>query len=154
MKATHNPSTVDVQVTPADILRGAARYLQLHGWRQGALYTDAEHTTDPPSLTPPACALGAIGMAAFGHRIPDHSPVDADAGWRDYQHASDALDDYLTLTGAKTTVPELYQDCRDGISVGDWNDAPGRTLAEVTATLNAAADAWDRQHTPPGGDLP
>jgi hypothetical protein len=127
---------------PADILRRAARCLSRHGWRQGALYTD--DTTDTPSRTPAACALGAIGMAAFGHRIPDE--LDDRAEWRDYKRASNALDDYLTLTGAKNTVPVTDDDSTDSASVGDWNDAPGRTAGEVIAALNAAADEYDWTH--------
>jgi hypothetical protein len=131
-------------ISPADILRGAARYLHQHGWRQGALYADDEHTTRTPSPTPAACALGAIGMAAFGERIPDHP--EQRPGWRDYQRASNALDDYLTDTGAKNTVPVRDDDSTDNASVGDWNDAPGRTAAEVIAALHAAADNYDRTH--------
>jgi hypothetical protein len=149
MKATHTPPThvdpTDVDPTPADILRGAAQYLQLHGWHQGSNYATGPHT-----LTPPACALGAIGMATFGHRIPDDQDHRAD--WRHFQRASDALDDYLTLNGAKTTIPELPEQYGDCASVGDWNDAPGRTVGEVITALEAAADEWDRQHTIPAGD--
>jgi hypothetical protein len=149
MNPTHTPP-VDVEPTPADILRGAARYLQLHGWRQDGLYGDDEFTTDTPSRTPAACALGAIGMAAFGHRIPNH--YDESAEWAAYRQSSNILDDYLTLTCAKDTVPILDANYADGVSVGDWNDAPGRTAEQVIAALNAAADEWERQHTPPGGE--
>jgi hypothetical protein len=144
MKATHNPP-VDVDPTPAVILRGAARYLQLHGWHQGTLYA-----AGTSAITPAACALGAIGMAAFGHRLPD--PQDHWVDWSDYQAASNALDDYLTLTGAKDDVPDLHDIDADSPSVGDWNDAPARTATEVVAALNAAADEWERLHTPAGGD--
>jgi hypothetical protein len=135
MNPTHQPA-VDVIVTPADILRGAARYLQLHGWHQGDLYADT-----PAAITPPACALGAIGMAAFGGRI---STAEDGRDESDYRHATDALIDYLYLTGA---------DVAGTGSLGDWNDEDGRTAAEVIAALNAAADEWDRQHTPPTGGL-
>jgi hypothetical protein len=149
MHPTHNTPTPDtaqpVDITPADVLRGAACYLDLHGWRQGALYTDDRHTTDTPSITPAACALGAIGMAAFGERIPDNP--DHRPEWRDYKRATNALDDYLALTGAKNSVPVTDDDSTDSASVGDWNDAPGRTAAEVIAALNAAADDYERTHT-------
>jgi hypothetical protein len=157
MNPTHNPLTdaavtaADVLVTPADILRGAARYLQLHGWCQGHLYATSGHTGDLPPLGPPACALGAIGIAALGQRLQDVAD-DNRPEWRDYTCASAALDDYLTLTGAKNTVPTPDGDSPDDASVGDWNDAPSRTAEDVIAALLAAADEWDRQHTPPGGD--
>jgi hypothetical protein len=31
-------------------------------------------------------------------------------------------------------------------TIGDWNDAGGRTLAQVTAALREAAQEWDRLH--------
>jgi hypothetical protein len=144
------PPAVAVNLTPADILRGAARYLQLHGWTQGNLYADTGHTTNASPFGVAACALGAIGMAALGKRVQD-DPEFPDE-WREYQRASNALDDYLTITGAKNTVPAPNGESPDAASVGDWNDAPGRTAEEVIAALLAAADEWERQHTVPGGE--
>ena len=159
MKPTYKPFIADVtDVTPADLLRGAVCYLQLHGWHQGALYTDSSATTGTPEFTPAACALGAIGMAAFGQRIPtDAMEPKYSAQWRDYQRASNFLSDYLTLTGA-IWVPDEDTEDWDGPSVGDWNDQDGRTLADVLAALLAAADEFDRAHAPlpvlnlPGGE--
>ena len=60
MHRTQNPtsSAADTDnrsvVTPADILRGAARYLEEHGWHRGAYY---DTTTDKPF--PPADVVGA-----------------------------------------------------------------------------------------------
>ncbi len=144
MNPTHTPP-VDVESTPADILRGAARYLRLHGWTQGSLYADAPPVTAAPVIGPAACAQGAIGMAAFGRRIQDADENCAE--WRDYQRASNALADHLELAGATR-----WNHDGDPISVGDWNDAAGRTAEEVIAALNAAAEEWERQHTPPGGE--
>jgi hypothetical protein len=90
-------------------------------------------------------------MAALGQRLQDVAD-DNRPEWRDYTRASNALDDYLILTGAKNTVPTRDDDCPDDATVGDWNDAPGRTASEVITALLAAADEWERQHTPPGGD--
>jgi hypothetical protein len=144
MNPTHTPP-VDVEPTPADILRGAARYLQLHGWIQGSLYAGTPSDAAAPVIGPAACAQGAIGMAAFGHRI--QAADESRAEWRDYQRASNALADYLELTGATG-----WNHDGDPISVGDWNDVTGRTADEVIAALNTAADEWERQHTPPGGE--
>jgi hypothetical protein len=51
-----------IGVTPAAVLRGAAAYLQRHGWIRGAYYDATDHPF------PAACAVGAIGMAAHGRR--------------------------------------------------------------------------------------
>jgi hypothetical protein len=150
MQPTQEPSDTGItEVTPAVILRGAARYLQLHGWIQGLLYAD------DPSLTPAACGLGAIGMAAFGRRLPTYEDVPAPAEWRDYNRACDALDDYLNLTGAKAAaflddIDHWADETTDGAEVNDWNDEIGRTADEVIAALNAAADQWDNTHVAGG----
>jgi hypothetical protein len=141
MNPTHQPAD-DVPVTPADILRGAARYLHLHGWTQGTLYADTAS-----AITPPACALGAIGMAAFGQPVPDL--VDERSEWRDFQRAVATFKDYLHLTAL-----ELADPCENPPTplVDRWNDAAGRTAEEVIAALNTAADEWERLHIPPGGE--
>jgi hypothetical protein len=155
LKPTQHLSIADViDVTPADILRGAALYLQLHGWHQGNLYAD----NDPAILTPAACTQGGIGMATFGRRIPSEDRACTHpAEWRDFKRACDFLNDHLNLTGAKPAPMEDQEDW-EGPSVGDWNDDPDRTFAQVHAALIAAADEWDRLHAPlpvlhlPGGE--
>lgn len=154
MKPTQKPSIADVtDVTPADILRGAALYLQRHGWHRGSLYADNDST----NLTPAACAQGGIGMAAFGQRIPAHARCYGAADWRTFQRASNFFNDYLNLSGAKAS-PTDEQEPWEGPSIGDWNDEPGRTFDEVHAALLAAADEWERLHAPlpvldvPGGE--
>ncbi|MGN9913601.1 DUF6197 family protein [Phytohabitans sp. LJ34] len=138
------------EVTPAEILRGAACYLQLHGWHQGSLYADE----NPTNLTPAACAQGGMGMAAFGKRIPD---TGHNVEMRDFRRASAFFNDYLNLVGAKP-APTEDQEEWEGPSVGDWNDDPDRTFTQVHAALLAAADEWERTHAPlpvlnlPGGD--
>jgi hypothetical protein len=145
------------EVTPAVILRGAARYLQLHGWHQGGLYAD------DPSLTPAACALGAIGMAVFGRRLPNHEDEPICPEWRDYNRACDALDDYLNLTCAKPAAHlSDLDDWEDdewenestvggvGTEINDWNDDDATTAADVITAFNAAADHFERTHAPGG----
>ena len=90
MHRTHNPTGFTVEVTPAVILRGAARYLETHGWTQGDYY--ATIAEDP---FPAACADGAIGMAAYGYRWPFPGDNHTDLGYRDYTRALDCLLDYL-----------------------------------------------------------
>src|SRR5215475_5812016 len=66
MHPIREPSTVDTdagapfELTPAAVMRGAALYLHRHGWHQGDLFADEQ------TITPPACLLGAIRMAACG----------------------------------------------------------------------------------------
>src|ERR1700754_1700187 len=66
MQATQNPppTVPDVQVTPADILRGAGRYLQLNGWIKGYFF---DLSMSPGPAFPPACTGSAICTAAIGH---------------------------------------------------------------------------------------
>jgi hypothetical protein len=129
MKATHNPPA-EVRTTPADLLRCAALYLYRHGWTQCDYYAPVFD-----AVTPPACASGALAMAAYGS--PLDVPYIADRSEQvDYRAALRALIDYLDLGGAN----EVFL----------WNDAPGSTADEVINALNAAADRWDILHTQGG----
>ena len=90
MKATQNPPTAEV--TPAVILRGAATYIARYGWTQGTYYADQaapDGMSVEPNPTPPACAMGAIAMAAFGRRLPEDSFLLDE--WVDYKNAEEAL---------------------------------------------------------------
>lgn len=128
MQATHNPPTPAAdRPSPAEILRGAACYLRRHGWTQHTYFSGP---TDNP--TPPACLLGALAMATFGHRFPDN-PYDQPE-WIDYKRAEQALIDYLALNSSpddEWPEPEL----------GEWNDQPARTADQVITALEQAA-AW------------
>lgn len=121
------------EVTPAETLRCAALYLQRHGWIQGNYYRQRDGLT-----TPPACALGAIGMAVHGQAL---NPLDVDLpGWYEVTDAYNALNDYLVRFGFVDTDDE-YDD-----AIATWNDQSGRMSGSVIAALNAAADEWDRTH--------
>ncbi|MEO3781314.1 hypothetical protein ABGB16_31880 [Micromonospora sp. B11E3] len=143
MKATHQPPTTGT-VTTADLLRMAALYLRQHGWHQGTYYAP---NIDTP--TPPACAVGAIGMATAGYRVDGFDCLDPDTH-RTYHHTIDAFTDYLD-----THEPLFYID-EDGFLVDEhtlpcsWNDDPGRTAEQVITALEAAADEWERLHTQGG----
>ncbi len=106
--------------TAARVLRSAARYLERYGWIQGAYY-DATSG----SFTPPACLVGAIGMACYG------GPVDApaqhfdDPGFLDFEEAVLHLDRYLMV--------------EDGSESYEFNDAKGRTADDVITVLRKAA---------------
>jgi hypothetical protein len=139
MKATHNPTDTadtqptpaEVQVTPADVLRGGAQYLQLHGWTQGDFF---DILTGP--AFPPACAAGAICTAATGaptHPQQIHGP-DGRLAMAAMHHFAECLG-YPPIDRPDVAYP-----------IGDWNDEDGRTLDEVTMALTEAADEWDRRH--------
>jgi hypothetical protein len=148
MKATHTPPTYDTDTgtTPAELLRGSARYLHTHGWTQHQFF---DLLADTDELFPPACASGAIIAAATGT-----CPV---SGLLD----TDTADDHDTDTAIRAM--RVFADWLDGgyvpvescpVSsidvIGDWNDDDERTLTEVTDALCAAADDWDRAHTTGG----
>ncbi|MGC4837566.1 DUF6197 family protein [Micromonospora vinacea] len=124
-------------LTPADTLRCAARYLEIRGWTQGTYYASTE---DNPY--PPACVSGAIGMAAHGHRlsIPHHCTTRG--GARDYTHAIDALAAYLDFNQPQ---PRATED-DDPTCPLAWNDQPGQTAEQVISTLRDAADDYDWTH--------
>lgn len=140
MKATQNPPTAEV--SPAVILRGAALYISRHGWSQGTYYAD---NTAPDGMsvqsnpTPPACAMGAIAIAAFGRRLPEDSFLLPE--WVDYKNAEDALLAHLDLL-----YPPTGDDDFPHPEIGEWNDQPDRTAEQVIDTLTAAANEWDNAH--------
>ncbi|MEV4533406.1 hypothetical protein AB0J82_06195 [Asanoa sp. NPDC049518] len=135
-------------VTPADILRGAARYLEVRGWCQNCFFA-----ATPLEAFPAVCIDGAIRMAALGS---DTTPGTHDPAVRDITRAQWALIDYLTNVGLIDPTdadPEPHFDDDLGpelkklpLTPRGWNDLPGRTATDVIHELRAAADAWDRQH--------
>ncbi len=138
MHPTH-PCARAVDITPADILRGAARYLEVHGWTQGLYYRP---TGNP---FPAACATGAIAMAVYGYQSDDpYQPADRH-GLREFTRALDALVDVINRTDPPFVNAEL-----DGWDTATspfcWNDAHGQTAAHVIATLRQAADDYDWTH--------
>ncbi|NJP30677.1 DUF6197 family protein [Micromonospora thermarum] len=143
MKATHKPHTL-APVTPADLLRMAALYLRRHGWHQGTYYN-----TTPDTLTPPACAAGAIGIACAGHRVEHFAQLDPDA-LADYLATLGALVDYLDAFHPLFLVDEDGFVIDEHTSPYSWNDDPARNAEQVITALEAAADEWDRLHTTGG----
>lgn len=137
----HPTSGALADLTPADILRCAARYLELHGWNQGTYYAPTEDNNP----FPPACVSAALGMATHGHRMPIPNGLKTSSGAREYSRALDALTCYLLAT---TPDPVHIVDDED-VPTGDpfeWNDHPGRTAEQVITTLRAAADDYDWDH--------
>ncbi|RQX07551.1 DUF6197 family protein [Micromonospora arida] len=145
MKATQNPPT-QIQVTPADLLRMAALYLRRHGWHQGTYYAKT-----PDTLTPPACAAGAIGIACAGHTVEHFSQLDPDA-LADYLAALGVFVDYLDTTAPVFHIDEDGYLLDEHTSPYSWNDDPARTVEQVITALTAAANEWDSLRTN-GGEI-
>jgi len=137
-------ATPPADITPAVILRGAARYLDLHGWTQGVYYGLTDDTAFPA-----ACAVGAISMAIYGnHRAVVSDGTEPDrADWRLLNRTKAVLVDFLDLADPP---PWDTRDDYHGYPY-TWNDRPSRTAEQVVTTLRAAADHYDRTHTPTGG---
>ncbi|MEU4162553.1 hypothetical protein [Actinoplanes sp. NPDC026670] len=139
MNRTQNPTgtaadtTTDLVVTPALILRGAANYLELHGWIRGDYYG----TVRP---FPPADAGGALGMAAHG--AVTTCPFLDGPHVRDCNRAYRYLCDYLTLRDELPVTGPVVE----GLTLSFWNDDPWQTVDNVIASLRAAADEYDWTH--------
>jgi hypothetical protein len=124
--------TSNVEATSGGTLRNAAGYLAEHGWIQGAYY-DATIGV----FTPPACLVGALGVVCYGG--PADSPVEqfGEPGFEEFGTALAVLEAFLT---------DWCGDPPDGGEVHTayaFNDAKGRTLAEVTEALKLAARTVD-----------
>jgi hypothetical protein len=132
MKATHHPrnliarhldppATADPELTPALLLRGAALYLQRHGRTTGEFF---DLLSD--EAFPPACAGGAVNIAAHGRPIlsSDDGTEDAvtDAAITALRVFAAYLDtDYATGSGEVSAID----------IVAAFNDDPNRTDQEV-----------------------
>ena len=100
---------------PELVLNRAADLVELRGWHQGDFHEETSGRV---------CAAGAIRVAAGG--VPYESCEQASSAER-------AFADCLAAHG-------LAKPGHCPIEViGQWNDAEGRTAAEVVATLRAAA---------------
>jgi hypothetical protein len=138
MHPTHTPPA-DVDLTPADILRCAAKYLLLHGWHQGDMYA---HASQP---TPPACALGAIRMAVCGGPDTSYTHDEADLMNTAVCAFAGLLIDWIEPDPDEYRIDDPYD------VVADWNDERERRADQVTAALHDAANRWEQRH-PNGGD--
>lgn len=104
--------------TTADVLRHAALLIEERGWCRA----------DRQSPDGQLCIVGAIELAQFGsvHELGDIDGV-----------PSEQIDPFA-LPGAMAVEKYLGLEAR---GTWGWNDAPGRTAAEVIAALRAAADS-------------
>jgi hypothetical protein len=150
MKATHNPleqaarhlrfpDTADPELSPGLLLRCAAHYLTAYGRTVGEFF---DLLSDQP--WPPACATGAINIAAHGKAIlcADDSAEDAvtDAAIAAIRVFAASLDTDYAHGDTTTSAIDI---------IAAFNDHPDSTTAQVVKALTEAADEWDRLH--PGG---
>src|SRR3954452_24451861 len=111
--------------TAARVLRSAALYLERYGWIQGSYYDGTS-----AMFTPPACLVGAIGVACYGGLVDAPAQHFDDPGFLDFEEALLHLDRYLLVEDSS----ESYE----------FNDVRGRTVDQVTEMLrNAAARPAD-----------
>ncbi|TDC37096.1 hypothetical protein [Micromonospora sp. KC213] len=141
-KPIHTPGAL-ADLTPADILRCAARYLELRGWTQGNPYEFGEHDSFPP-----ACTLGAIATAVYGHPVNIEDRYCGDGAAADlWDKTVRCLADFLWHDGR---VPDFDSTsgswCATTEIVADWNDDATQTLPDVLDILRTCADDHDWTH--------
>jgi hypothetical protein len=127
-------ATASPLITPAVTLRAAATYLVRYGWCQGGYYEQTDR-----GILPAACIVAAIGMVCYGHQVDAPAMNFEDPGWGDFEAAVAWLDRYLAAR---------YGLDDNGLPVEaySFNDARGRIVQEVIATLREAAHQWDTEH--------
>jgi hypothetical protein len=131
--ALYTGDTIWVDITPADALHCAAVYIDLHGFCKRDFYSSRL------PLTPAACTTGAIGMAVHGHTTDNPMSRELPGLWH-FNAAVSVLACYLVEIGQIDDDDFFDEAICDVEQIGDWNDHPSRTDAEVIAALNAAAD--------------
>jgi hypothetical protein len=103
-------------MTPSDVMRNAAEYLETHGWMTGV--------SGVMDTQPQRCAVGAL-YAGMGVSFLDRcGHPNKDAVQAAHSHLDAVL---MTPDGGAAT----------------WNDQPERTAEEVIAKLREVADALE-----------
>ncbi|MEV6493074.1 hypothetical protein AB0M20_31295 [Actinoplanes sp. NPDC051633] len=121
------------------VLDRAADYLTRHGWNPASLYDAHDGCTRKCRVhrtgTYPACMVGAVRAAVFGHPrwYLDTAEVTA---LHDYTAAVEWLNTYLIAYGHAGHRAPVFA----------WENAPGRTRIHAIAALQYAASAY-RAHT-------
>jgi len=135
---TDNPDEgrADVdQLTPAQILRRAAAYLQRYGFHQGDMFVST--TTSP---NPAACAQGAVKMAICGNPYANYTLGQAAL----FDLTMTVLAEHLGMPCYWDTDPLLDKEPAPAAEwVADWNDDRARTAEQVITAMTATANDWD-----------
>lgn len=116
---------VETQVTTRDVLHRAADLLEEFGWAQNyyAFSDSGCHVEPTSSAAVRFCAVGAMTRAAWDLTRDEHD-FDPDVAL--------GLVGYRAFDGRGRVT---------SCGVPAWNDAPGRTKAEVVQKLRDAAEA-------------
>lgn len=132
MHPTQKPAD-RLDLSPADVLRYAALYVQRHGFHQGDMF--ALQATP----TPPACAQGAVKMAICGNPHATYTAAEAALFDQTNRVLAAHLDsEYLGWALDQDGVPAAPH-----ALVAEWNDEDGRTADELVTALTEAADGYD-----------
>lgn len=99
-------------LSTVEVLRGAKAVIERNGWHQGDYADRRPEFRGKPPRECPVCLLGAINVASGGDPDDDSEVTEAER---------------LLKQCMKQYVPT-------------WNDAPGRTVAEVYALLDEAIE--------------
>jgi len=122
-----------LDMSPGDVLRYAALYVQRHGFHQGDMFASL---TTP---TPPACAQGAVKMVICGNPQAAYTPDEAVLFDETNRALARHLDrEYLGWEHDPTGVPAAPH-----ALVAEWNDEDGRTADELVTAMTDAADEYD-----------
>jgi hypothetical protein len=143
MHRTDKSSAGNLADTPSAILRHAAIYLWRYGWTTDAFY---RHDDDGTVTMPAACMAGAIRIVVFGH--PVEFLYDEDGRLLDDPAHTHLVNQVMAAQQvlADALDPQRAEEVGSLDAVGNWNDADGRTIAEVLIALYVAADDWDSTH--------
>jgi hypothetical protein len=120
-------------LSPADVLRCAALYVQRHGFHQGDMFADL--TTS----TPAACAQGAVKMAICGNPHASYTRHDAVL----FDETMTVLAGHLDPDFDSWGLDIFGEPAEPQSVVADWNDEDGRTIDQLVTALTEAADDYD-----------
>jgi len=87
-------------------------------------------------FTPAACVVGALGMVCYGGPVEAPAQMFDEPGFAEFEAALAWLDGFLS-------------DRYGFASSYDFNDAKGRTVADVILALGEAADDYDADTATP-----
>jgi hypothetical protein len=122
-----------LDLSPAEVLRFAALYVQRHGFHQGDMFASL---TTP---TPAACAQGAVKMVICGNPHAPYTLDDAALFDETLRVLAGHIDgEYLGWAIEPDGVP-----AEPHVLVAEWNDESGRTAEELVTALTGAAAEYD-----------
>lgn len=131
----------------AHLLRCAAAAIEANGWLQGEYWPEAPspYATATYVTGDPCCAVGALAVAT-GEYDADYVMYSL-ARWRALTEALRAL--AATISDGPLRPGNRRREWITDVAM--WNDAEGRTAAEVVTALRAAADSLTTVSNRPGG---